>query len=167
MDFGCGTGLLTLQLQPFVHSITGADSSKGMLDMLRAKLAKLTMHNVRTVLIDSDKRNTLAGSYDLVVSNMTLHHIKEIEPLLAQFHRITAPSGHLCVADLDLDGGQFHDDNTGVFHFGFSRPKLRKTFAEAGFSNVQDTTAAEIAKPAKNGEIRRFTVFLMTARKTK
>jgi len=27
MDFGCGTGLLTVQLQPLVRSITGVDSS--------------------------------------------------------------------------------------------------------------------------------------------
>jgi len=25
LDFGCGTGLVTLQLQPFIHSITGVD----------------------------------------------------------------------------------------------------------------------------------------------
>ena len=34
LDFGCGTGLLALQLQPYVRSITGVDSSQGMLDVL-------------------------------------------------------------------------------------------------------------------------------------
>ena len=33
LDYGCGTGLLTLSLQPHVRSITGADSSHGMLAM--------------------------------------------------------------------------------------------------------------------------------------
>ncbi len=33
LDFGCGTGLVTLQLQPLVKSITGMDSSRGMLDI--------------------------------------------------------------------------------------------------------------------------------------
>lgn len=164
LDFGCGTGLLTLHLQPLVKSITGADTSHGMLNRLKAKLAKLKLNNVNVVLIDPDKHCNLAGSYDVVVSNMTLHHIKEIKPLLAQFHRLTAPGGHLCVADLDSDDGRFHEDNTGVFHFGFSRTALRKTFTEAGFSNLKVTTASEIEKPFKNGQMRRFTVFLMTGK---
>ena len=35
LDFGCGTGLVTLRLQPFVNTITGADCSKGMLGVLQ------------------------------------------------------------------------------------------------------------------------------------
>ena len=31
LDYGCGSGLVTLKLQPFVKSITGMDSSEGML----------------------------------------------------------------------------------------------------------------------------------------
>ena len=37
LDFGCGTGLLTFALQPFVRSITGVDSSRGMLDVFKRK----------------------------------------------------------------------------------------------------------------------------------
>lgn len=76
-----------------------------------------------------------------------------------------APGGYLCIADLDLDGGRFHEDNTGVFHFGFDREALRKTFIAAGFSNVRDVSAAEVEKPVAHGERKRFTVFLMTGRK--
>ena len=46
LDFGCGTGLLTLRLAPLVRSITGMDSSRGMLDVLRAKIAKQNLANV-------------------------------------------------------------------------------------------------------------------------
>jgi ubiquinone/menaquinone biosynthesis C-methylase UbiE len=166
MDFGCGTGLLTLQLQPLVRSITGVDSSQGMLDIFKTKISKLKLNNVSAVLAAPGWSDALAGHYDLVVSNMTLHHIREIEPLLEQFHRVTASGGHLCLADLDLDDGQFHDDNTGVFHFGFDRPALRKSFINGGFDQVRDVTAAEVVKPANSGAMRRFTVFLMTGRKT-
>ena len=40
LDFGCGTGLVTLQLQPRVRTITGADTSHAMLDVLKAKIAE-------------------------------------------------------------------------------------------------------------------------------
>jgi predicted TPR repeat methyltransferase len=38
MDFGCGTGLLTVALQPFVRSITGVDGSQGILDVFKTKI---------------------------------------------------------------------------------------------------------------------------------
>ena len=132
MDFGCGTGLLTMHLQPLVHSITGIDTSQGMLDMLNAKVAKLKLPNVKTMLCDLTQGYPLTGSYQLVVSNMTLHHIKEIKPVLDQFYNVVTPGGYLGIADLDLDDGQFHDDNTGVFHFGFNRVTMRRNFTRRG-----------------------------------
>jgi SAM-dependent methyltransferase len=162
MDFGCGTGLVSLALQPFVRSVTGMDSSAGMLDVFEAKIARFGLGNVRTQFCDPARGDELAGRYDLVLSAMTLHHVEEIEPLFDQLARITAPGGRLCIADLDPDDGQFHDDNTGVFHFGFDRAALREVFARAGFENVADSDAAEVVKPGRDGEVRRFTVFLMT-----
>jgi ubiquinone/menaquinone biosynthesis C-methylase UbiE len=165
MDFGCGTGLLTLQLAPLVGSITGVDSSRGMLDVLAGKLARLSLTNVRMRYLDIDAGDVLDGRYGLILSSMTLHHIRRVEPLLEQFYRVLAPGGHLCLADLDPDDGQFHSDNQGVFHFGFDRADLRQAFAAAGFEDVRDTTAAEVTKPTRTGELRRFTIFLMTGRK--
>ena len=165
LDFGCGTGLLTILLQPFVSSITGIDSSQGMLDVFNTKIAGLNLTNVWSLFFDLDKGDTLAGNYHLIVSSMTLHHVREITPLFDQFYNIVAPAGYMCIADLDLDDGQFHDDNTGVFHFGFDRATLCKTFVDAGFDNVQDMTAAKVVKPAPNGEMRQFSVFLMTGQK--
>ena len=165
LDFGCGTGLLTLQLQPVVHSITGVDSSRGMIDVLKAKIDKQNLPNVKTQYLDTEKGNILEGTYHLIVSGMTLHHVKEIRPLLDQFYRILAPSGYLCIADLDLDGGKFHGNNDGIFHFGFDRALLRRDFKEAGFDDIRDMTAAELMKPVSDGKVQPFTVFLMTGRK--
>jgi 2-polyprenyl-3-methyl-5-hydroxy-6-metoxy-1,4-benzoquinol methylase len=165
LDFGCGTGLLSLRLQPLVRSITGVDSSRGMLDVLEAKVARQKLANVRTLRLDLDEGDVLTGSYDAIVSSMTLHHVREIEPLLARFSDVAAPGGYLCIADLDLDGGLFHDSDVGVFHFGFDRAKLRGAFEEAGFGDVLDATAAEVVKKAADGQTRRFTVFLLWGRK--
>jgi ubiquinone/menaquinone biosynthesis C-methylase UbiE len=165
LDFGCGTGLLTLVLQPFVRSIIGVDSSQGMLDVFKVKIKEQSLNNVKADYIDPDKGDLLAGSYHLVVSSMTLHHIKEIGPLLKQFYRVLHPSGCLCIADLDLDDGQFHGDNKGVFHFGFNREALRRMFEDAGFRDIQTSQAASIEKPVGDGKSRLFTIFLMIARK--
>ena len=165
LDFGCGTGLLTLKLQSVVHSITGVDSSRGMIDVLKAKIDKQNLPNVRTQYLDTEKDNILEGTYHLIVSGMTLHHVKEIRPLLDQFYKILTSSGYLCIADLDLDDGQFHSNNDGIFHFGFDRALLRRDFMEAGFVDIRDRTAAELMKPVADVGVRPFTVFLMTGRK--
>jgi SAM-dependent methyltransferase len=165
LDFGCGTGLLTLKLQPLVHSITGVDSSPGMLNVLKAKIAKQNLLNVKAQYLDTEQGDILEGTYHLIVSGMTFHHVKEIIPLLDQFYGILAPSGYLCIADLDLDDGKFHDNNDGIFHFGFDRALLRRDFMEVGFYDIRDRTAAEVRKPDSEGGMRLFTVFLMTGRK--
>jgi 2-polyprenyl-3-methyl-5-hydroxy-6-metoxy-1,4-benzoquinol methylase len=165
LDFGCGTGLVTFQIAPLVGTITGADSSQGMLDVLAAKAARQGADNVQTLFFAPEGGDVLTGPYDAIVSSMTLHHVEHIAPLLGQFHACLAPGGWLCLADLDPDGGLFHADNTGVFHAGFERTALRAAFVEAGFEDVADTTAAEVVRPDAQGEMRRFSVFLMTGRR--
>jgi len=165
MDFGCGTGLLSIELQPFVHSIMGIDSSEGMLNEFRSKITRLRLNNTHAQLIDTDERQMPASNYDLVVSNMTLHHIKEIKPLFKRFYDIISPAGHLCISDLDLNVDWFDDDRTGVSHFGFNRANLRVIFAETGFCRIHDMTVAALEKLTDNGEVRRSTVFLMTGEK--
>jgi ubiquinone/menaquinone biosynthesis C-methylase UbiE len=165
LDFGCGTGLVTLQLQPFIHSITGVDSSRGMIDILEQKIAKKNLTNVKTQLFDMEKGDVLEGRYHLIVSSMTFHHIKEIKALLDQFQHVALPSGYLCIADLDSEWGLFHSDNRGVIHFGFDRDRMRQLFIEAGFDNVRRRTAAKVMKPIHDGKMVEFTVFLLTGRK--
>jgi ubiquinone/menaquinone biosynthesis C-methylase UbiE len=165
MDFGCGTGLLTIQVAPLVGAVTGVDSSPGMLDILRAKIAKQNINNITASLVDLDKGDMLTGDYDLIVSTMTLHHVRAISPLLKQFYNCLVPGGYICIADLDSDEGMFHGDNQGVFHYGFERPQIREALIESGFGNIHDSTAAEVEKPVLNGGMRRFTVFLITGQK--
>lgn len=164
MDFGCGTGLITLSLHSMVRSMTGVDSSQGMLDVLDAKIREHGISNVSTQYCDLDHGQALTGRYDAIVSSMTFHHVLSVRPLLKQFSGVLRPGGFVCVADLDRDGGTFHESNEGVFHHGFDRESLRMDFMEAGFKDVIVTTAAEVVKTCADGEKRTFSVFLMTGR---
>jgi ubiquinone/menaquinone biosynthesis C-methylase UbiE len=164
LDFGCGTGLLTLQLQPVVRSITGVDSSVGMLAVLENKIEIQQLSSVRTEQLEVETGGVLTGTYDLVVSSMTLHHVREIKPLLAQFFKVMKPGGYLCVADLDPDNGYFHGNNAGVFHRGFDRRVLQQDIASAGFKEIDFRKATEIVRFYPGG-VRPFAIFLVTARK--
>ena len=165
LDFGCGTGLVTLQLQPFVRTITAVDSSQGMLDVLKSKIEEQKLTNIKTRYIDMEKGDTLKGSFHLIISSMTLHHVQDLGYLLRQFYGWLLPGGHLCIADLDSDGGDFHRDKTGVVHSGFDRSDIRRLFNQGGFQGVRDVTAARVVKDLPDGRAREFTVFLMIARK--
>lgn len=165
LDFGCGTGLVTLALQPLAGTVTGMDSSRGMLEALDRKISSAGLTNMKTVYHDADADVPIPGRYHAMVSSMALHHVQNIGPLLKKFYSALVPGGILCVADLDPDGGMFHPDNTGVFHFGFDRKKMRELFREAGFHDMTDSTAAEVARPQQGGGMKSFTVFLMTGRK--
>jgi ubiquinone/menaquinone biosynthesis C-methylase UbiE len=165
LDFGCGTGLITLHLQPHVRSLRGADTSAGMLEVLQGKLNEHGITNVSLLLLDPAKEVRIDGRYHLVVSGMTMHHIVDIKTLLREFHRILLPGGRVCIADLDEEDGSFHSDNTGVVHFGFDRPEMASMLASAGFKEIKSVTAARIVKDDETGKSREYPVFLMIARK--
>jgi ubiquinone/menaquinone biosynthesis C-methylase UbiE len=165
LDFGCGTGLLSMELHPHVRSITGMDSSRGMLDVFAAKAAQRSISNISTLYFNADEGHVLSGSYDLIVCSMALHHMPDIQSVLNQFYASTAAGGYLCIADLDPDEGRFHENHTGVFHDGFERKSLADAFVAAGFTNVRAITAAEVVKPVVGGAADKFSIFLLSGRK--
>jgi ubiquinone/menaquinone biosynthesis C-methylase UbiE len=165
LDFGCGTGLVTLRLQPLVKTITGADSSEGMLEVLRGKVKAKGLTNVQTRLVNFEKGDRIEGAFDLIVSSMTLHHVPDTAALFRQWYGLLVPGGTLCCADLDSEDGSFHGDNKGVFHLGFDRSKLKALLHEVGFRDVLDTRAATMVKDVPGKGEKEFPVFLVTARK--
>lgn len=165
LDFGCGTGLVTLRLQPLVRTITGADSSQGMLDKLREKCAQQGITNVRTQLVDFENNGRVQGTFDLIVSSMTLHHVKDTGALVRHWFDLLRPDNRLCFADLDTEDGTFHSDNTGVFHKGFDRETLKRLLVQTGFRDVRDITATRIVRDVEGKGKKEFPVFLIIAKK--
>ena len=165
LDFGCGTGLVTLRLQPLVRTITGVDSSQGMLGVLDAKIRTQGLKNVETRFVDFDKGGRIEGRFHLLVSSMTLHHVPDTARLFKQWHELLLPGGQLCFADLDAEDGSFHGDNTGVFHLGFDRDHLKKLLLATGFRDIRDTTSTTMMRDVEGKGKREFPVFLIIARK--
>ncbi|MCX6543773.1 MAG: methyltransferase domain-containing protein [Acidobacteria bacterium] len=160
LDFGCGTGLLTLALRPNVRSVTGADTSTGMLSVLERKAREQALKLVTTWLLRPDDSYAFPGDYDLIVSSMTLHHVASLAPLFAQFRDHLRPGGRVALADLDREDGTFHrPDVTDVFHLGFDRADLKALLAQAGFDDLADATAF-----VHHRNDRDYPVFLISGR---
>jgi len=164
LEYGCGTGLLSFALQSGLGSITLADTSQGMLDVLSEKIASAGVTNMHPVRLDLATDPLPAERYHLTYSLMTLHHIHDVNDVLVRFWELLEPDGVLLVADLDKEDGSFHTDGSTDVHLGFDRVELQSMVESIGFGDVTFSTAYQIKK--KIGDIEKtFPVFLMSARK--
>lgn len=165
LDYGCGTGLVGLFLLPHVCSVTGADSSPGMLDVLRKKLTEGGIEDMKAIRLDLEHEQAPKDRYHLVVTCMTLHHVADTDRVLRAFHELLAPGGTLCIADLDTEPGIFHTPEaaSSVHHHGFDRNDLKNQLRQIGFHQIRDVTAHTIRRPVRSGEERDFPVFLIAA----
>lgn len=159
LDFGCGTGLVALELAPEVGSITGADTSPGMLRTLADK-AEAQGIPVRLISLDTSGAGDLGGPYDLIVSSMTLHHIADVPALFRQFMQHLRPGGRVALADLDEEDGSFHDASVSIHHRGFPRNQIQAWLEGEGFQKIHLETATVTVKEGKE-----YPVFLATAQR--
>ena len=163
-EFGCGTGLLSFALRDALGELTLADTSPGMLAVLREKIARAGIANMHPVQLDLLSDPPPTTRYDLAYSLMTLHHIPDTAAILRALHDLLAPGGHLCIADLEHEDGSFHEHDPSV-HNGFERGALQNLLENTGFTDVRFTTVFTIEKE-RGGERRDYPVFLMIARKS-
>ena len=161
-EYGCGTGLLSFALQEDLGQITLADTSQGMLDVLKEKIKAAGVTNMHPVRLDLAEDTIPAARFHVTYSLMTMHHIQNVQDILRKFHTLLEPKGLLIIADLDKEDGSFHTDGTTDVHKGFARNDLQTMVEAAGFEQVKFSTAYTITKMVGDEE-KSFPVFLMTA----
>ncbi len=152
MDFGCGTGLVGLNIAPLVAKLVGADLSSEMLKNFKAKAQMQGLQNVEALEVDSNS-DLGENRYDAIVSAMTIHHIEKPNELFGKFTKAIKKGGYLGVADLAKEDGSFHSDNAGVYHFGFTTEEFSEFFTKNGFEKPHITVAHTIDKPHKSFDI--------------
>lgn len=165
LEFGCGTGLVTALMAGSVQHVTAADSAPGMLEVLDRKRKELGLDNVQTLQADVSAE-TPPGSYDLIFSSMTLHHIQDVAALFRRLAGLLAPGGRVALADLDAEDGSFHGaDKPGIAHHGFKRSAVEQWLRDAGLEDIRISTAHTVHKEVADGQERDFPIFLAVARK--
>jgi ubiquinone/menaquinone biosynthesis C-methylase UbiE len=163
LEYGCGTGLLSFFLKEDFASITLADTSQGMLDVLSDKIRATGTANMHPVRLDLAVDPLPVQKFDVIYSLMVLHHIHDTDVILRKFHQLLEPGGWLVVADLDKEDGSFHTDGSTDVHLGFAREELKMRVEAVGFGDVRFSTAYQIKKMIED-EQKVFPIFLMTAR---
>lgn len=164
LEYGAGTGLVTQALRDSVGPVTLVDTSAGMREVMAQKVADGALTDARIWDVDLSSAPAPDERFDLVVTVMTLHHIEDLGPVLANFATLLEEGGHLCVVDLEAEDGSFHSHPDAVHdegfhvHHGFERDELERALTAAGFGEVGFSVCHRIER-----EDRSFPLFLATA----
>ena len=126
LDFGGGTGLLTLPLAKQAKSVTLVDISEKMLEQARLKAEQQEIKNIQFLEQDLLK-NPLKQEFDLIVVCRVLNHMPDLNVALSLFHQHLKEDGQLLLADFT---------KTEANHHGFDLAELEKQLIEHGFSSV-------------------------------
>jgi ubiquinone/menaquinone biosynthesis C-methylase UbiE len=165
LEFGCGTGLLSFELKDAFNTIFLADTSEGMIDVLKEKIEKQGIKTFKPVLGDMLQRNTKIIDIDVIYTLMTLHHINNLDKAFKSFHSILNNNGYLCIADLVKEDGSFHcgiPDFDG--HNGFNKNELRTKLADHGFS-MKYYSKPHVIEKLQGNATKKYPLFLLIAKK--
>jgi ubiquinone/menaquinone biosynthesis C-methylase UbiE len=161
LEFGAGTGLLSVEMRDFFANITLMDSSLEMISVTIEKLADADIHHLKPIFFDLEKNNYNEKTFDVIFTQMVLHHVVDIEKIISKFYRLLKKTGMLFIADLYQEDGTFHDQEfTG--HLGFNPEILSQQLIKQGFTNISFEQCFEIHKP---NNPKKYPVFLMKAEK--
>ena len=164
LEFGAGTGLLSYFLKDRLASVTLMDTSVEMLQMAESKLTAADHHRIKTVYFDLEKLEYEGDNFNIIFSQMVMHHIADVKSILRKFNNMLSPGGYLAIADLYSEDGSFHGPEVEVHH-GFEPDTLTSQLMELGFDQIAVSQCFVINKKIVTGDFREYPVFLLTARK--
>lgn len=166
LEFGCGTAQLSFCLRHELAEITLVDTSEGMLDVARDKIAAAGVTHMRPLLADLTAGELPGGRFELIYSMMALHHLPAPEGIIPVFWDLLNEGGYggyLCIAELEKGEVSFHgEDFPG--HDGFAREELAGMVVREGFDSPRIDDCFVIRRDSA-GQIEEFNVLLLICRK--
>lgn len=159
LEFGAGTGILSFMLADRFSSITMMDSASEMVAVMQEKVDAAGYENLKPILFDLTKEPFVDEPFDLIFSQMALHHVADTQEIIYRFQELLKKDGLLVVADLYTEDGSFHGAGFDG-HNGFDAAVLEAQMKEAGFQSVQTETCFIMQKGANS-----YPIFLMIAGK--
>ncbi|MEC1523910.1 methyltransferase domain-containing protein [Neobacillus niacini] len=135
IDYGSGTGLISLELSELVDSILLVDSSQQMLEVAKAKITHKGITN-SNVLYSDFTLETPELKAEIVLMSLVLLHIPDTKKILQELFYILNNGGKLLVIDFDKNDKINHPQ----VHNGFSHEELKKILSEVGFKSTEIKT---------------------------
>ena len=91
LDIGCGTGFIIDLAVDLFDDVRGIDLTPAMLAQVRAR------PNVRVYTADAARLPFEADCFDVVSAYSFFHHLQDLDPVLAEVHRVLRRGGCLYV----------------------------------------------------------------------
>jgi ubiquinone/menaquinone biosynthesis C-methylase UbiE len=135
IDYGSGTGLVSLALTDLVDSVLLVDSSKQMLEVAEAKISHKGITNAK-VLHSDFTGETPELKADIVLMSLVLLHIPDTKKILQELFNVLNEGGKLIIIDFDKNEDIYHPK----VHNGFVHEELKKTLSEVGFKSLEIET---------------------------
>ena len=136
IDFGCGTGLVGLNLLNDFNSILFLDTSQNMIDQIKQKISSNHIKNADTLCFDFEYENLSDLHADYIFMSQVLLHIEDFKPVLQKLYDVLNPGGHLMIIDFDKNDEIASD----MVHNGFDQEELASTMSEIEYKSVQSRT---------------------------
>ena len=133
MDFGCGTGILGLNLINRVKKVVFLDSSKGMIKQVKKGISQIIALNYE--IIEGDINKYKGDKLDLILVANVFHHIEDINYIINKFSTILKKGGKTLVVDLVETSYDFHGGSAP--HNGFKPENIVKLFKNKNFINIK------------------------------
>lgn len=165
LEFGCGTGLVSFFLKNEFDEITLADTSSGMIEVLKEKIHAEEISNFKPVLLQSN-RQLPSHKFDAIYSLMVMHHVNDLDDAFSHFYRILKPESYLIIADLVKEDGDYHGEaNSSHPHNGFDKEELIEHLEKFKFQFIEYQIFYSMQKITAQGTQKNFPLFLLIARK--
>jgi len=99
LDVACGPGIVVCAFAPHVRKAIGIDFTPAMLDQARKRAADKGVRNVGWDQGDAYSLPYPEGSFSIVVTRYSLHHLERPKKALREMMRVCAPGGRIVVVD--------------------------------------------------------------------
>ena len=156
--------MLGYKAVPDTESVVFCDTSDGMLDQVKQKIAYYHTQNATVLNADFTSGELPNKTFDLIMSMLVLHHVPNLGELVANFNKLLNPGGYFCWIDLEPEDGSFHGDTVSVAHLGFKREDTEALLVNNNFELVYYSDQFYMEKMS-GGEDKKFKVFLLVGRK--
>jgi len=162
LEYGAGTGITSFLLKDQLKEITLMDNSAEMVRVMNEKIASSKVKNLKALNFDLEHTDYNGGKFDLIFTQMVLHHVTDVESIIKKFSKLLNPGGYLAIADLFEEDGSFHGEGFNG-HMGFNIEKLSGILQKNQFSNISHKTCFVIDRKISEGLTKQFDVFLLIA----
>jgi len=163
MEYGAGTGILSFLLKDYFEEIVLLDSSQEMLKVTDDKIIAAGAVNLKTRFFDLEKEDLKDEKFDVIFTQMVLHHIDDVELIIRRFSTLLNKGGIIAIADLYPEDGTFHgEDFKG--HKGFDVAQFVRWLEELGFEEITHQRFYTIRRSDAD-KVKEYPVFLITGKK--